>query len=210
MPPSLQLVRNVVPSRAPSTLRVILAAGDALTRAGLLSILSPFDELDLVEADGDSSLRRGDADAILIDLRDGNELPHTNAPVVVLARDRDSASEAMARGARGVLLRTAAPRRIRAALHAVAEGLTAIDDEIAEAVLPHARTAVDLIEPLTTRELEVLHLLAAGLTNKEIAARLGISDHTVKFHVNGILGKLGVDSRTEAVVQAARLGIVVL
>src|SRR5947209_8344357 len=84
-----------------------------------------------------------------------------------------------------------APRRIRAALHAVADGLTAIDDEIADAVLPHVRATVDLIEPLTARELEVLNHLAAGLTNKEIATRLGISDHTVKFHVNGILGKLG-------------------
>ena len=55
-----------------------------------------------------------------------------------------------------------------------------------------------------------MQLLAAGRTNKEIASRLGISEHTVKFHVNGILGKLAVETRTEAVVTAARLGIVVL
>jgi DNA-binding NarL/FixJ family response regulator len=177
-------------------------------RAGLLSMLSPFDDLDVAEAGERAG--SADADAILVDLHEADELPRGGAPVLVLARDRDAAADALARGARGVLLRTAAPRRIRAALHAVADGLVAIDDDIADAVLPHARTAVDLIEPLTARELEVLHLLASGLTNKEIAARLGISDHTVKFHVNGILGKLGVESRTEAVVQAARLGIVVL
>jgi DNA-binding NarL/FixJ family response regulator len=202
MPPTLQLVRNVVPSSTPATLRVLLRGENSLVRAGLLSTLAPYDELDVVEA--------GDADAILLDFREGTELPRTNAPILALAHTRGAAADAMAKGARGALLRSAAPRRIRAALHAVADGLVVVDDDVADAVMPHARAAVELIEPLTARELEVVHLLAAGLTNKEIASRLGISDHTVKFHVNGILGKLGADSRTEAVVQAARLGIVVL
>src|SRR5437764_1377322 len=83
--------------------------------------------------------------------------PRGGAPVLVLARDRDAAADALAHGARGALLRTAAPRRIRAALHAVADGLVAIDDDIADSVLPHTRTAVELIEPLTAREMEVLH-----------------------------------------------------
>ena len=202
MPPALQLVRNVLPSGAPSVLRVVVAGGAPLVRAGLMSILSPFDDLDVAEG--------GEGDAVLIDLRNPEDLPRGGAPVLALTRDREAAADALSRGARGALLRTAAPRRIRAALHAVADGLVAIDDDIADAILPHARPVVDLIEPLTVRELEVLHLLASGMTNKEIASRLGISDHTVKFHVNGILGKLGVDSRTEAVVQAARLGIVAL
>ena len=67
-----------------------------------------------------------------------------------------------------------------------------------------------LVEPLTPRELEVLRLMAEGLPNKTIAARLEISEHTVKFHVNTILGKLGVASRTEAVVRATRLGLILL
>ncbi len=67
-----------------------------------------------------------------------------------------------------------------------------------------------LIEELTPRELEVLRLLAEGLPNKTIAQRLDISEHTVKFHVNALLGKLGVASRTEAVVRATRLGLVFL
>src|SRR5258708_6540699 len=191
MPPALQLVRNVLPSGAPSALRVVLGGSDPLVRAGLLSVLSPFEDLDVAES--------GDADAVLFDLKNVEELPRGGAPVLVLARDRDAAADALAHGARGVLLRTAEPRRIRAALHAVADGR-----------LPHTRRAGEWREPLTAREMEVLHLLASGLTNKEIASRLGISDHTVKFHVNGILGKLGVETRTEAVVQAARLGIVTL
>ena len=67
-----------------------------------------------------------------------------------------------------------------------------------------------LIEELTPRELAVLRLVAEGLPNKTIAVKLGISEHTVKFHVNAILGKLGVASRTEAVVRATRLGLIFL
>lgn len=203
MPPTLQLVRNLVPSGAPATLRVLLTGTDALSRARLWSILAPYDELHVAES-------HAHPDAIVVDLRGAAELPQNAVPFLVLVRDGDEASEAISRGARGVLLQTAEPRRIRAALHAVAEGLTVVDDDFADAIVRHQRASVDLIEPLTAREREVLHLVTGGMTNKEIAARLGISDHTVKFHVNGILGKLGVDSRTEAVVQAARLGIVTL
>ena len=67
-----------------------------------------------------------------------------------------------------------------------------------------------LQEALTARELEVLEQLAAGLSNKAIAARLGISDQTVKFHVSSITGKLGVTNRTEAVRRALRLGLIAL
>jgi DNA-binding CsgD family transcriptional regulator len=68
----------------------------------------------------------------------------------------------------------------------------------------------ELAEALTPRELDVLQLLSQGLANKLIARRLGISEHTVKFHVNAILGKLGAQSRSEAIVQALRLGLVAL
>ncbi len=86
-----------------------------------------------------------------------------------------------------------------------------LDPTLAPAILP-ARDWEDepLVEALTPREEEVLHLLADGLSNKAIALQLGISDHTVKFHVNAILGKLGAQSRTEAVVRATRMGLLVL
>ena len=64
--------------------------------------------------------------------------------------------------------------------------------------------------PLTARENEVLQLLARGMTNKAIALELGITEHTIKFHVNAIMGKLGAQSRTEAVVRASQLGMIVL
>jgi len=77
-------------------------------------------------------------------------------------------------------------------------------------IAPERSRREDLQEPLTARELEVLEQLAAGLSNKAIGARLGISDQTVKFHVASITGKLGVTNRTEAVRRALRLGLIAL
>ena len=171
-----------VPGVAPETLRVF-AGGH------LFDLLS---DLDVEIADDEAS-----ADVVLAE--DG--FARYDRPVLALIAARAEAAEAIAAGARGVVLRSSPARRIHAALAAVAEGLFVTDDRT---------PAESMIEPLTNREAEVMQLLAAGRTNKEIASRLGISEHTVKFHVNGILGKLGVDTRTEAVVTAARLGLVVL
>ena len=98
---------------------------------------------------------------------------------------------------------------LAAALVAVARGLSVLEGPLASEWLrpPDAPLAA---EGLTPREREVLALLAEGLANKAIAARLGISEHTAKFHVNAILGKLGVENRAEAIVRAARLGLVAL
>jgi DNA-binding CsgD family transcriptional regulator len=172
-----------VPGVAPEPLRVF-------ARGRL-----PFEllaDLDVELVDDPSS-----ADVVLAE--DG--FSRYDRPVVALIVDRSGAAEAIAAGARGVVLRGSPAKRIQAAIAAVAEGLFVTDDR---------NPAESMVEPLTNREAEVMQLLAAGRTNKEIASRLGISEHTVKFHVNGILGKLGVDTRTEAVVAAARLGLVVL
>jgi two-component system, NarL family, nitrate/nitrite response regulator NarL len=131
--------------------------------------------------------------------------------VVVLVADEEVAVEALAAGARGVLPREAGPGRIAAALRAAARGLVVLDDDFAAALLrPRAPSVSALVEPLTSRELEVLQLLSEGLSNKEIGSRLGISESTAKFHVNAIAGKLGANGRTDAVVRAARLGLLVL
>ena len=113
-----------------------------------------------------------------------------------------------------------ANERLRAGLdesiEIVGEFLTLADARHAEPevdafVLAPERTAdEELQEPLTARELQVLEQLAGGLSNKAIAARLGISDQTVKFHVASITGKLGVTNRTEAVRRALRLGLIAL
>lgn len=135
-------------------------------------------------------------------------------PAVAVVADEIDAREALAAGARAALPRDADGERLAAAVRAVARGLVVLDDSFAAALLGDVRAApatpAELPESLTPREAEVLQLLAQGLPNKGIAQRLGISDHTVKFHVNAILGKLGVQSRGEAIVRAVRLGLVVL
>ena len=125
-----------------------------------------------------------------------------------------------ATGARAILRRDADPGQVAAALRALLRGLGVVDGAFAAALarpvgLPTLKPWDDrqtdpLIEELTPRELAVLRLVAEGLPNKTIAVKLGISEHTVKFHVNAILGKLGVASRTEAVVRATRLGLIFL
>ncbi len=100
------------------------------------------------------------------------------------------------------------------ALETAAAGLVVIHpaavDSMAPPVAAASQRLAELVEPLTPRENEVLQMLAGGLANKEIAARLAISEHTVKFHVASILGKLGAGSRTEAVALGIRRGIVLL
>ena len=120
----------------------------------------------------------------------------------------------MRAGIRAALPADISPRQLLAALQAVASGLVVLHPAMANGRAPAgpvSRTVLDeLAESLTAREREVLQMLAAGLSNKEIAARLNISDHTAKFHVASILGKLGAASRTEAVSLAIRRGLVLL
>ena len=132
-------------------------------------------------------------------------------PVLVVLWSEDQAREALAAGARGVLTREALRDHLPAAVQAMADGLVVVDPALSDAVLRRAPAGgPPLVEPLTPRETEVVSLLAEGLGNRAIAARLGISEHTAKFHVNAILGKLSAQSRAEAVAVAARLGLLVL
>jgi DNA-binding CsgD family transcriptional regulator len=88
--------------------------------------------------------------------------------------------------------------------------MVVLDRAAAASVLPSRQAPEAPVEALTAREQQVLQLLASGLSNKLIAVQLGISEHTAKFHVNSILGKLGAQSRAEAVAQAVRLGMILL
>jgi DNA-binding NarL/FixJ family response regulator len=207
-------------------LRVLIIADDALARAGLAALLNT--EPGLIVAgqaaaadDIEAAVAAHRPDVLLWDLGHDPEGAASRLagrgddhPVVALLPEAGFGRSAWAAGARGLLLRDAAPGQIGAALAAAALGMTALSPEVAAdlvgAVEPPAPSPGAPIEPLTPRELEVLRLLAEGLPNKVIARRLAISEHTVKFHVNAILGKLGVDSRTEAVVRATRLGLIFL
>jgi len=138
--------------------------------------------------------------------------------VLILDRaDEETSLDALSTGASAILPRTANRTEIVTAIRAVANGLVLVQRQLLATVLnaqspssEQLNTSNDGNAQLTPRELEVLTAMADGATNKAIARRLGISFHTVKFHVAAILEKLDADTRTEAVMKAAQLGIVML
>ena len=118
-------------------------------------------------------------------------------------------------GARRTISKDVTADQIIAAVHAAAAGLEVMPAEDGVAFLPRApmhepglEPAQEIVEPLTPREMDVMEMLAEGLSNKMIAHRLSISDHTAKFHVNSILAKLNAGTRTEAVTRGIRLGLI--
>jgi two-component system, NarL family, response regulator YdfI len=123
-------------------------------------------------------------------------------------------TEAMRSGVRAVLPTQITRDQLVAALQAAINGLLILHPSELASLAPEAALTsaplAELSEALTPREREVLQMLATGLANKEIAAKLSISDHTVKFHVASILGKLGASTRTEAVTLAIRRGLILL
>ena len=144
-----------------------------------------------------------------------DELPQVLAhceglPVVaLLPAARRSAMQGLRMGASAILPLDADEQKLGAAVLGAFHGLAVMPADAAELAEPPPALAIQP-EPLTARELEILALLAAGDSNKVIAARLSISIHTVKFHISAILAKLGVSSRTEAVALGLRLGLVLL
>lgn len=180
-------------------IRVHIAVAAPLARAGLDTVLRGHAEFELVEAEAAAEVVVTDA------LPNGDE---SAAPVVLLA-DAPASAELLRGGVRAVLPHDATPAQLVAAVHAAAAGLAVVPVEEAGAMLPDARHET-ILEPLTPREMQVLEMLAEGLSNKEIAGRLGISDHTAKFHVNSILAKLNAGTRTEAVMRGIRGGLIMV
>jgi DNA-binding NarL/FixJ family response regulator len=157
-------------------------------------------------------------DVLLIEVGDPNDhdwqaLADLPIPVALLLDSADSTliSSALRSGIRGAISSDATADEIAGALHAVDAGLVVTMPALLAELQADARPfGEELAEPLTDRELEVLRLLAEGLSNKLLAHHLSISEHTVKTHVASIFAKLGASSRTEAVSQAIRRGLVML
>jgi len=211
--------------------RVLIVANDPLARAGLDALLSG--ERDLVVSGSVSpdvlpsvlKLYRPDVvlwdcawssdplSEALLELASGGEsAPEAGSPAVVaLVMDAPQARTLWQAGIRSILLRSVRLEALTAGLEATLAGLWALSPELV-AGIPVLRTESSAaeMEALTDREVEVLRLIAEGLANRAIAHRLEISEHTVKFHVNSILDKLQVQSRTEAVVKATRAGLILL
>jgi DNA-binding NarL/FixJ family response regulator len=198
--------------------RVLVVARSAIERAGLEALLA---ERGHVLVSG--KLEDSAADVALVLLAPGETFPQLEhspdaagrAPGLVLLGDdgpRGWEVRAARAGARAVLPRSASADAIAAAVDAVAAGLVvlpadALDGTLSTSAATHATPAP---QALTAREAQVLALLAEGLVNKQIAARLGISRHTVKSHLDALFHKLGVTTRAEAVAVGARAGVILL
>lgn len=197
-------------------LKVLIVAENPLARMGLAGLLTGVPDLSIAGQTGGANLPDeidlAQADVVIWDWGWGAipELPK-ELPVVALLKETGQAVDAWKAGARGLLVGSLDVESLGSALMAVAHGLAVI-----EPALVSMLTQINInqpetpVEQLTPRELEVLQLVAQGLPNKTIAARLSITDHTVKFHVNAIMTKLGVQSRTEAVVRATKSGLIFL
>jgi DNA-binding NarL/FixJ family response regulator len=204
-------------------LRILVVADDPLARLGLASLLNDQPGCAVVgqitgESDLPAELDIYQPDLILCDLG-WNPIPmlerlgdlrDLRLPVVLLLSETSYAAEAWSIRPQGLLLRETDIEKLLAALQSAAQGLITLDPDFMASLLPHPAPGPPLVETLTPRELEVLQLLAEGLPNKAIAQRLEISEHTVKFHVNAIMSKLAAQSRTEAVVRATQLGLIML
>jgi NarL family two-component system response regulator YdfI len=211
-------------------IRVFIVAGTSLARAGLQSLATARDiEIVASVPNFDSLAAQWPdvvADVILVEAS-GREYDSildsvaisqlaSETAIAILSDRAESASTARAlrAGVRAILPSDISSEQLIAALKAAAAGLVVTHPAEIAAILPVAepasRALAELAEPLTPRESEVLQMLASGLGNKEIAARLSISEHTVKFHVASILGKLGASTRTEAVSIGIRRALVLL
>lgn len=198
--------------------RVLIAAASAVVRAGLESMIGAAPGLEVVAATGAllPLETHPEADVLLVDLDRQESVPSFyrggEPPALVLLGDGIDVGEALRAGARAVLPRAAGTEEIVAAVQAAAAGLVAVRPDGLAPLLPatHLSGEDARVEELTPREVEVLRMLAEGEGNKQIARRLGISEHTVKFHVGSILGKLNAGSRTEAVTIGIRQGVILV
>lgn len=204
------------------TIRVYIVADHSLARVGLASMLDDREECEIVGQGPDDEMLLDHLeiyqpdilvwDVALNNITDSHvlsEVIEAEIPVIALLSDESQASDLWQLGVRGLLPQNTDAEHMIVAMQALSSDMAVIDQAIVEQLQIGGNTAFETLpEALTQRELEVLHLLAEGLSNKAIAFQLGISDHTVKFHVTAIMTKLSAQSRTEAVVRATRLGLI--
>ena len=195
-------------------LEKLLAASAEFDSAGISASLAALEE----------RVRQVDPDLIVLDWEEPSpsaNLPNSLSQVaaevgtVVLVDDPspEVVAALVAAGIRAVIPRDSSIQELTCVLQAASEGLTVLGAEVAKSLvnrLPHRAAGMPMAEELTERELEVLELLAEGTGNRDIAARLGISEHTVKFHISSLLGKLSASNRTEAVAHGIRQGLIVV
>lgn len=199
-------------------IRVMIVAPSAVVRAGLETLVATHPGLEFSGSFADAAaieeLRPDVVLSTLLPDETRGPLAADGPPIVLLSSDGQVplTLEAFRSGVRAVLPADALPAAILATLEAVAGGLAVLDPAELEPMLASSAAAPVSTEQtgLTPREREVLAMMAEGASNKIIAWKLAISEHTVKFHVASILAKLGAGSRTEAVTLGIRKGLVML
>jgi len=204
-------------------IRIAVATASAVRRAGLESIVRGHADFHLAGSFGAvaslvSFARSAELDVMVIDsdsIRDLLLQPAPDAAIVLLTEvsDARSISLLLRSGVRAILSRESAPDDVLSAIYAAYDGLVLLSAPAAESLAAiygdqPLDDKAEFSEEITSRETEVLRMLAQGLANKDIAAGLGISEHTVKFHISSILEKLGASTRTEAVTLGIRRGLI--
>ena len=204
-------------------IRIAVAATSAVRRAELESIVRSHAEFHLAGSFGAvaslaSFVRNNDLDVIVIDtdsIRDLLLEPTLDAAIVLLTEvtEARSISRLLRSRVRAILSRESEPDDVLSAIYASYDGLVLLSTPTAESLAAvygdqPLEVEAELSEEITSRETDVLRMLAEGLVNRDIAARLGISEHTVKFHISSILDKLGASTRTEAVTLGIRRGLI--
>lgn len=199
-------------------IRLLIAAPSAVMRAGLETLAASSPDMELVGSFPDlAAVEDLHPDVVLtaISLDEIAAPANGRVPALVLLTDESQpvwTQEAVRLGVRAVLSRDASASEILAAVEAAASGMAVLDPRDLDALLRSAALVHTAAETttLTAREIEVLRMMAEGAANKSIAWKLAISEHTVKFHVASILGKLHAASRTEAVTMGIRQGLILL
>ena len=209
-------------------IRILLVDDHPVVRAGLRAMLSGFEEFSVVAeaAEGAAAIKEvqrqhalGESiDMVLMDLQMGDGMDGVSAtkairaledaPPVLILTTYDTDADILAAveaGASGYMLKDAPPEQIRAAVQQAAAGQTALAPEVAARLMGRIRNPVPV---LSAREVELLELLATGMSNKSIAKALFISEATVKTHLVHIYDKLGVDNRTAAISVAVSRRII--
>ena len=205
------------------SVRVILCDDHAIVRDGIAHVLDAYDDIDVIgtaengEAGVEATVRLR-PDVVLMDLMmpivDGVQAtrrivaaaPETAVVVLTSFAEQALVMEAIDAGASGFILKDAAPSELVRAIRSAARGEAPFDPRVAREVMSRRRENRPLQE-MTEREREVLALVAAGLSNKLIARRLGITEATVKAHLTHIYRRIGVDSRVQAALWARQRGL---
>lgn len=212
-------------------IRVCVVDDQTLVRQGIRSLLGLATDIEVVgeAADGEealSLLERVEIDVVLLDIRmpklDGLGVLQalstktTSPPCIVLTTfdDDELVLRAIANGARGFLLKDVSLEQLTSAIHTVADGGSVINPAVTERVLRGIERlgagfeSLPVPDPLSKREIEIVGMMAAGYSNREIAKACFVAEGTVKNHISNILSKLGVRDRTRAVLRALHLGLI--